>query len=121
MNTAESAYWSVISARETLQVQEQARDAAKTYLDFMQQQLDLGALSPLDIYNPKAALAQQEFNVSQARFNLAQSEDILRRQMGADLDPEVRKLPIELTEPVEPGAGDQVSVDREDAVRGRCP
>ena len=64
VNTAEGAYWSVISARERLRVQITARDAAKSYLDFMQQQLDLGALSPLDIYNPKQALAQQEL----ARF-----------------------------------------------------
>lgn len=103
VNTAENAYWSLIAARERLRVQQTARDAAKSYLDFMQQQLDLGALSPLDIYNPQAALAQQEVAVSQARFDLAQSEDVLRRQIGADLDPEVRKLPISLTESADPG------------------
>src|SRR5262249_41026625 len=98
VNTAEAAYWSLVSARETLKVQEKARDTAKIYLDFMQQQLDLGALSPLDIYNPKAALAAAEVSVSQARFTLTQAEDTLRRQLAADLDPEIRKLPIELTE-----------------------
>ena len=56
-----------------------ARDTAKTYLDFMQQQLDLGALSPLDIYNPKAALAQAEVALSQAKFTLVQAEDALSR------------------------------------------
>jgi outer membrane protein len=116
VNTAEGAYWSVIAARERLRVQITARDAAKSYLDFMQQQLDLGALSPLDIYNPQQALAQQELNVSQARFDLAQSEDILRRQMGADLDPEIRKLPIELTESADPGAAGAVDFDREESV-----
>jgi outer membrane protein len=116
VNTAEAAYWSVISNRETLKVQEQARDVSAAYLKYMQDQLDLGALSPLDIFNPKAALAAAEFAVSQARFNLAQSEDVLRRQVGADLDPDVRKLPIVLTEPVELGAGDSLSVDREEAV-----
>jgi outer membrane protein len=117
VQTAENAYWSVVSARETLHVQEKARDTAKTYLDFMQQQLDLGALSPLDIYNPQAALAQQEVALSQAKFNLVQAEDALRRQLGADLDPEVRKLPIELTEPVDPGASVTAAVDREEAVQ----
>ncbi len=116
VNTAEGAYWSVIAARERLRVQITARDAAKSYLDFMQQQLDLGALSPLDIYNPKQALAQQDLAVSQARFDLAQAEDILRRQMGADLDPEIRKLPISLTEAADPGTSASQDFDREEAV-----
>jgi outer membrane protein TolC len=116
VNTAEGVYWNLIAARERLKVQEKARDTAKTYLDFMQQQLDLGALSPLDIYNPKAALAQQEVAVSQARFDLTQAEDTLRRQIGADLDPEVRKLPLELTEPADPGAAATVVMDREQLV-----
>jgi outer membrane protein TolC len=116
VNTAEAAYWSVIAARETLRVQEQARDTAKTYLDFMQQQLDLGALSPLDIYNPKAALAQAEVAVSTAKFNLASAEDALRHQLGADLDPDVRKLAIQLTEPVDPGPAESLAVDREQTV-----
>jgi outer membrane protein TolC len=116
VNTAEGAYWNLIAARERLRVLGLARDAAKSYLDFMQQQLDLGALSPLDIYNPKAALAQQEVAVSQARFDLAQTEDVLRRQLGADLDAEIRKLPIELTESADPGQAATAIVDREEAV-----
>jgi outer membrane protein TolC len=115
VNTAEGMYWNVVAARERLRVQETARDAAKTYLDFMQQQLDLGALSPLDIYNPQAALAQQEVAVSQARFDLAQAEDALRRQISADLDPEVRKLPVSLTEPVD--LGNIQLYDREEMVQ----
>lgn len=116
VNTAENAYWNVISARETLRVQEQARDTAAEYLKFMQQQLDLGALSPLDIYNPKASLAAAEVSVSQARFALIQAEDALRHQMGADLDPDARKLPIVLTESADPGSTDSMAVDREQEV-----
>jgi outer membrane protein len=117
VNTAEGAYWSVINARETLRVQEKARDTAKSYLDFMQQQLDLGALSPLDIYNPQASLAQAEVAVSTAKFNLVQAEDVVRHQLGVDLDPEVRKLPIELTEPVDPGSTEALTFDREQEVQ----
>jgi outer membrane protein len=116
VNTAENAYWSVISARETLLVQEKARDVAADYLKYMQQQLDLGALSPLDIFNPKQRLAAAEFAVSQAKFNLAQSEDVLRHQLGADLDPQVRILPLVLTEPVDPGPAESITKDREQEV-----
>lgn len=116
VQTAENAYWSVISARETVRVQQQAVQTAKANLDFTQQQLDLGAISPLDIYNPKSAYAQAEVNLSQARFSLLSAEDTLRHQLGVDLDPEVRKLPVVLTEPVDPGA-ETMTVDREAAVQ----
>ncbi|HEV3196681.1 MAG TPA: TolC family protein [Bryobacteraceae bacterium] len=117
VNTAENAYWSVISARETLLVQEKARDVAAEYLKYMQQQLDLGALSPLDIFNPKQRLAAAEVAVSQAKFNLAQAEDVLRHQLGADLDPQVRVLPVVLTEPVDPGPAEAITKDREQEVQ----
>src|ERR1017187_5311280 len=101
VNTAENAYWRVILARENVGVQEKARDTSKANLDFVQQQLDLGAVSPLDIFNPQGQLAGAELSLSQARFALSQAEDALRHQIGADLDPDVRKLALELTEPVD--------------------
>jgi outer membrane protein TolC len=60
--------------------------------------LELGALSPLDIYNPEQQLATNEVLVAQARFTLVQKEDVLRKQISADLDPEIRKLPLVLTD-----------------------
>jgi outer membrane protein TolC len=67
----------------------------------VQKQLDLGAVSPLDIFNPEGQLASADLALSQARFALEQAEDALRHQIGVDLDPVLCKLPIELTEPVD--------------------
>jgi len=116
VNTAETAYWNVIMARENLKVADAGRTNADEFLKFMQKQLDLGALSPLDIYNPQQSLAAADLTVSQAKFQLVQSEDVLRHQMGADLDPDVRKLPIELTETVDLGPAESIPVDTEQAV-----
>ena len=116
VNTAETAYWNVIAARENLKVAEAGRTNADEFLKYMQKQLDLGALSPLDIYNPQQALAAADLTVSQARFSLVQAEDALRHQMGADLDPEIRKLPIELTETVDLGPAESLNIDREQKV-----
>jgi outer membrane protein TolC len=116
VNTAETAYWNVISARENVRVAESGRNNADEFLKYMQKQLELGALSPLDIYNPEQSLANAELSVSQAKFNLAQAEDALRHQTGADLDPEIRQLPISLTESVDLGPADSMTVDREQAV-----
>jgi outer membrane protein TolC len=116
VNTAETAYWNVILARENVRVAESGQNNASEFLKYMQKELELGALSPLDIYNPEQSLANAELSVSQAKFALAQAEDTLRHQMGADLDPEVRKLPISLTESVDLGPADSMPVDREQAV-----
>jgi outer membrane protein TolC len=116
VNTAETAYWNVIMARENLKVAEAGRTNADEFLKYMQKQLDLGALSPLDIYNPQQSLAAAELTVSQAKFSLAQAEDALRHQMGADLDPDVRTLPIVLTESVDLGPAESITPDREQAV-----
>jgi outer membrane protein TolC len=116
VNTAETAYWNVIMARENLKVAEAGRTNADEFLKYMQKQLDLGALSPLDIYNPQQSLAAGDLSVSQAKFSLSQAEDVLRHQMGADLEPDVRTLPISLTESVDLGPAESMPVDRELAV-----
>jgi outer membrane protein len=115
VNTAENAYWDVVQARENLRVQESARKLADESLKLSQKQLELGAISPLDIYNPEQQLATAELGVSQARYALALVEDTLRRQMGVDLDPVARKLPIEVTESVDLPL-DAISYDAEQEV-----
>jgi outer membrane protein TolC len=114
VNGAENAYWDVVSARESLKVAIGGANVAEEFLKLSQKQLDLGALSPLDIYNPQQQLANAKLTVSQAQFTLAQKEDALRRQIGADMDPKVRTLSIVLTETVD--IPDTLAVDREVAV-----
>jgi outer membrane protein TolC len=115
VSQAENAYWDVISARENLRVAESAEGAANEFLKLQQRQLELGALSPLDIYQSQQTVAQRKVATAQARFQLALVEDTLRKQMGADLDPDVRKLPVVLTETVDLPI-DDAPIDRESAI-----
>ena len=85
---AENAYWEVISARENLRVQEQALALFDQSLKRAQRELELGAISQLEIYQPQAQYANAEILVSQARFRLQQTEDALRRQIGSRSRPE---------------------------------
>jgi outer membrane protein TolC len=101
INTAENAYWDAVQARENLRVQENARTLADESLKLSQKELELGAISPLDIYNPEQQLATAQLGVSQATFSLEQTYNTLRREIGADLDPDVRKMAIVLTETVD--------------------
>ena len=68
---AENAYWEVISARENLRVQEQALALFDQSLKRAQRELELGAISQLEIYQPQAQYANAEILVSQARFRSA--------------------------------------------------
>ena len=115
VNSAENAYWDVVSARESLKVAEGGQQVAEEFLKLSQKQLELGALSPLDIFNPERQLATAKLAVSQAQFTLAQKEDALRKQIAADLDSKVRDLPLVLTESAEsPESG---PLDRESTVQ----
>jgi outer membrane protein TolC len=115
VNNAENAYWDVVSARENLKVAQFGQNVAEEFLKLSQKQLDLGALSPLDIYNPQQQLANAKLTVSQAEFTLIQKEDALRRQIGVDLDPQIRPLPLVLTETVDVAEGG--GMDRESEVQ----
>jgi outer membrane protein TolC len=115
LTEAETAYWNLLQARETLKVREAALGLAKVALDRTNRELELGAVSPLEVFQPQQAYATADIEVSQARYNVQQMEDALRRQMGADLDPDMRRLPIMLTEAVAPPSDNGV-VDPEEQV-----
>jgi outer membrane protein len=116
VSAAENAYWDAVLARENLRVADSARDLADQALKRAQRELELGALSPLDIYNPQQQYATSQIGVSLAQYSLKQTEDALRRQMGADLDPQIRTLPIVLTETVGPEV-DAPPIDAEKEVQ----
>lgn len=98
VSAAENAYWDAVLARENLRVAESARDLADQALKRAQRELELGALSPLDIYNPQQQYATSQIGVSQAQYFVKEADDALRKQIGADLDPQIRVLPVTLTE-----------------------
>ena len=99
---AENDYWDAISAREQLGVQENNLELARAFLERSRRELELGAISPLDIYQPEQQFATAQVQVTQARYRLQQALDAVRRQIGADLYPDFRGLPLDLTEPIQP-------------------
>jgi outer membrane protein TolC len=83
-------------------VQRNNLDLAQTSLERSRRELELGAISPLDIYQPEQQAANAEVGVTNATYQLQQSEAAVRRQIGADLDPDFRSMPLDLTESAEP-------------------
>ena len=112
---AENAYWDAVQARENLALQVKFLELRQAALQRAQKQLEAGALLPLDIFQPQADYASAQVAVIQARQALAHAENSLRVEIGADLDPALRSLPIVLTEPIDTSA---VTVpDRDGAIR----
>src|SRR6266481_1229240 len=103
-------YWSVILARESLTVQRKSLEEAQKSYDHDKKALGLGALPPLDIYRSESQVASRRVGVIQAEYALKQAEDQFRQIVGADLDPAIRVLDLELIDQPEP-LGDLPNTD----------
>ncbi len=79
ITSAEQAYWAVVGARENLRVAEEGLKLFDSALKRAQRELELGAASPLDIFQPEQNFAQAQLQLTQSRFALALQEDVLRR------------------------------------------
>jgi outer membrane protein len=95
---AESSYWDVVEAREALRVQEESLRLSEAALKRTQREIELGATSALDVFQPQQQYTTAQLSVEQARFRLIQTENVIRRQTGMDLDANMRLMPLELTE-----------------------
>ena len=115
LTQAENGYWDVIDARETLKVRQKSLELAEAFLKLNRRELELGAISPLDIYQPEQQYATAQLAVTQALYRLKQREDALRKSIGADLHPEIRKLPVVLTETVLPPTEGQL-IDEDEGI-----
>ena len=103
-------YWNVVQARENLAVQKKSLAQAQQSYDRDKHALELGALPPLDIYSSQSQVAQRRVTVIQAQYALMQAEDNFRNAIGADLDPNIRALDLDLTDTPQP-AGPMFSTD----------
>lgn len=99
---AEIQYWIAVQQRESLEVQRNNLNLAQTSLERSRRELELGAISPLDIYQPEQQAANAQVFVTNATYQLQQAEAAVRRQIGADLDPDFRDMPLNLTESSDP-------------------
>jgi len=95
-------YWNVVLARENLTVQRKSLEEAQKSYDRDKKALGLGALPPLDIYRSESQVASRRVGVIQAEYGLKLAEDQFKQSIGADLDPAIRVLDLELTEQPEP-------------------
>jgi len=114
--TAVQQYWSVVGARENLDVQQNLLAQAQKSYDHDKEALQKGALPPLDIYRSESEVAQHRVAEIQAEYAIKEAEDTFRNAIGADIDPNIRALDVNLTDTPEP-ADALLTVDIETELR----
>src|SRR6266478_4915653 len=93
---ATQQYWDAIQARDNIKVQQQAYDLAQKSYERDKLALDLGALPALDIFQSQSQVAQRKVAVIQAQYFYRDALDVLRRLIGADVNPATRNIEIVL-------------------------
>ncbi|HVT03495.1 MAG TPA: TolC family protein [Thermoanaerobaculia bacterium] len=78
----ENAYYDLIFARENLEVKKQSRFLAGDQARITQIRIDVGASAPLDILQPRVAIATNEEQVIAAFAAVRDAEDRLRQLMN---------------------------------------
>jgi len=112
---AVQGYWAVILQRESFAVQKKSLDEAQQSYDRDKKALSLGALPPLNIFRSESQVAARRVSVLQAEYALVQAKDALRRLLGADRDPSIRALDLDLNDDPFP-AGELLSMDIDTAL-----
>jgi outer membrane protein TolC len=113
---AVTQYWAVVQARGNLDVARSSMEAAEATYKRDKRALELGALPPLDIYRSESQVASRRVQVIQSEYALKQAEDVLRLTLGADQDPYLQALDLELTEKPDP-EGELLSIDTATALQ----
>jgi outer membrane protein TolC len=103
-------YWDLVQAQKNLSVLQDSLRLGEESYKRDKRALELGALSPLEIYRSEGTVAQRRLQVIQAEYAIKPLEDQLRRTIGADLDSRAAALDVVLTENAEP-AGELMVLD----------
>jgi outer membrane protein TolC len=115
VSRAVNVYWDAVETRENLRVQQRAMAVAEATQAQKHRELELGAISALDIHGADQAVAGRRVGLIAAEFGHKRALDQLRTIIGADLDPAIRDLPVDLTESPSP-TGELLTVDEAAAV-----
>lgn len=98
-------YWSLVQAQKNLAVVQESLHLAEESYKHDKRALELGALSPLDIYRSESTVAQRRLQEIQAEYAVKPLADQFRRTIGADLDTRAGALDFDLSENAEVTGG----------------
>lgn len=104
LTRVESAYFSLIQARETVRVQEEALRLAEKLFEENKKRVEVGALAPLDEKQAEAETAMRRADLLNARYSQSAAQNVLKGLLSGNYPEwqEVTPEPSErLTAPVQ--------------------
>jgi outer membrane protein TolC len=99
---AETAYWSLVAARASVDVQQRSLDLALELERTNRARVDVGQSPPLDLVTARAEVAQRRENLIVARTDVLQAEDVLRALVFSPKRPDFWTAHIEAADAVPP-------------------
>ena len=93
---AETAYWNLVAARESVKVAEQSLALAERYLYETRQRDEFGTMSGLDVAAAESEVAARNRDLVTTRTNLQMSEVDLKNMISRDFSAPLGALSIEL-------------------------
>jgi outer membrane protein TolC len=109
-------YWTVVQARGSFDVEQRSLALAESSYQHDKRALELGALPPLDIYRSQSEVAARRLQAIQSEYVLKQAQEAFRFTIGADQDPALAALELDLVEKPEP-EGEIENVDPVEILR----
>ncbi|MFL6281099.1 MAG: efflux RND transporter permease subunit [Vicinamibacterales bacterium] len=99
---AETAYWSLVAARASVDVQQRSLDLALELERTNRARVDVGQSPPLDLVTARAEVAQRRENLIVARTDVLQAEDVLRALIFDPKRPDFWTVHIDAADAVPP-------------------
>ncbi|MDR1728798.1 MAG: TolC family protein [Acidobacteriota bacterium] len=97
---AETAYWDLAAARESVKVAEQSLAMAERYLSDTRQREEFGTMSGLDVASAESEVAARERDLVTARTTLQMREVDLKNMVSKDFSSLPGALPVEPADPL---------------------
>jgi outer membrane protein TolC len=107
-----TAYWNLVSARETVNVSQTALDLSEKTLSDLQEELKLGVIAQFDVVRARSEVASRKQDLIVAQTTQDDQQQILKAAIAKDLNKELEAAEIVPTDPLpEPKPDDIPSVE----------
>ena len=114
VSSVQDAYWDLVYATGTLEVQRQALELAETLIRDNEARVEIGTMAPIEIVSARSEAAQRRQSLAQAEQNLATAELALKQLIVGGTDDEYWAAPLN---PVALPTLEVPPIDLEEAIR----
>ena len=114
VSSVQDAYWDLVYATGTLEVQRQALELAETLIRDNEARVEIGTMAPIEIVSARSEAAQRRQSLAQAEQNLATAELALKQLIVGGTDDEYWAATLN---PVDLPTLEVPAIDLEEAIR----